>query len=418
MFRRAVRLSLIPLIILVLGNATISLADVDERVRAFTRPIEFDYVSWTLDAIGVKLEQAALGEASYLEDGQGSQLVREYSELISRIERMEAELSFLHANPESAQVTAQIDELNDQLGILYVERLEKGPQAESVLQGQLGAVLADMGLTFVGQPIPPVLYHSTPLPWALIVSPRDRIAQEANISLETELTLAEHIALEDSVSDSLDVSALVVPVGGIGSYPTMVAQSSNLNWITEVIAHEWIHNYLTLRPLGLLYDRNQELRSMNETAANIAGKELGAALIKRFYPELVPPAPAAEEEAAADAREEELLVEEQGFDFRAEMHETRIQVDQFLAEGKISEAEEYMETRRLLFWENGFPIRTLNQAYFAFYGSYADQPRGPAGEDPVGEAVRTLRERSSSLDAFIKEMAFITSFEQLQRKLD
>ena len=64
MFRRAIRLALIPLIILILGDATISLADVDERVRAFTRPIEFDYVSWTLDAIGVKLEQAALGETN------------------------------------------------------------------------------------------------------------------------------------------------------------------------------------------------------------------------------------------------------------------------------------------------------------------------------------------------------------------
>jgi len=45
---------------------------------------------------------------------------------------------------------------------------------------------------------------------------------------------------------------------------------------------------------------------------------------------------------------------------------------------------------------NGYYIRKLNQAYFAFYGAYADVPGGPAGEDPVGPAVRALRSQSQS----------------------
>ena len=45
-------------------------------------------------------------------------------------------------------------------------------------------------------------------------------------------------------------------------------------------------------------------------------------------------------------------------------------------------------------------MRKLNQAYFAFYGAYADQPGGAAGEDPVGPAVRALRERSQGLADF------------------
>ena len=49
-----------------------------------------------------------------------------------------------------------------------------------------------------------------------------------------------------------------------------------------------------------------------------------------------------------------------------------------------------MEQRRQLFVENGYYIRKLNQAYFAFYGAYADVPGGAAGEDPVGPAVRAL----------------------------
>jgi hypothetical protein len=97
------------------------------------------------------------------------------------------------------------------------------------------------------------------------------------------------------------------------------------------------------------------------------------------------------------------------------MHTTRVDVDALLASGRIVEAEDYMELRRRLFVEHGFFIRRLNQAYFAFYGAYADIPGGPAGEDPVGPAVRALRSQSHSLSDFVKRIAWMTSFEQLQR---
>ncbi len=102
------------------------------------------------------------------------------------------------------------------------------------------------------------------------------------------------------------------------------------------------------------------------------------------------------------------------FNFNAEMHTTRVHVDELLAQGKITEAETYMDERRLVFWDNGYAIRKLNQAYFAFYGAYADIPGGAAGEDPVGPAVRALRARSGSLSAFLKTIAQMTSFKQLQ----
>jgi hypothetical protein len=103
------------------------------------------------------------------------------------------------------------------------------------------------------------------------------------------------------------------------------------------------------------------------------------------------------------------------FDFRAEMHETRVTADKLLAEGKIDEAESYMEKRRQIFWDNGYLIRKLNQAYFAFHGAYADVPGGAAGEDPVGPAVRALRAQSASLADFINTIAWMTSFQQLQQ---
>lgn len=391
------------------------LTDLDQQVLAFTRAIEFDYVTWTWDAAWLKIGQEAVGAERYLDQDQQSDLVREYMALIQEIQIKEAELSVLHANPDGQSVAAQIEEVNAHLEDLYTRRAELAPLAENILQAQVGAVAAQLELTMGGQPIPPLLFHSTPLPWALIASPRNAIYQEANISLETELTLEEHINLEDQIEADLDLSTLVVPVGGVGTYPTMVAQSSHLNWLAEVISHEWTHNYLTLRPLGLLYSESPELTTMNETTANISGKEIGALVIERFYPELVPPPPA--EPVVASGNESATPPSAPVFDFRSEMHATRIQVDALLLEGKVDEAEEYMEARRLFFWEHGYAIRKLNQAYFAFYGSYADSPIGAAGEDPVGAAVRELRTRSDSLHQFIQYMAPLTSFQDLLQLL-
>jgi hypothetical protein len=136
---------------------------------------------------------------------------------------------------------------------------------------------------------------------------------------------------------------------------------------------------------------------------------VGTALLKRFYPELIVPVQASISLPIAPARTD--------FNFRAEMHTTRVQVDDLLKAGKIVEAEMYMEQRRQVFWDNGYAIRKLNQAYFAFYGAYADVPGGAAGEDPVGPAVRGLRARSSSLAAFLHTIAQMDSFKQLQNSL-
>jgi hypothetical protein len=85
-----------------------------------------------------------------------------------------------------------------------------------------------------------------------------------------------------------------------------------------------------------------------------------------------------------------------------------------LEQGKIEQAESYMEARREYFWENGYLLRKINQAYFAFYGSYNDTPGGgAAGDDPIGPAVQNLRSQSSSLKAFIDKMKRLTSFEEL-----
>ena len=216
----------------------------------------------------------------------------------------------------------------------------------------------------------------------------------------------------------------------------MVMRTTSLPWLLDTIAHEWTHNFLTLRPLGFLYDATPELRTMNETTASIVGGEVGTLVMQRYFPELATASPSPLQLASTTPASPSPEGELPPFDFRAEMHETRVTADDLLAEGKIEEAEAYMETRRELFWQNGYAIRKLNQAYFAFYGAYADVPGGAAGEDPVGPAsffqtylaarpdedpvgpaVRTLRAQSDSLADFVNRISWMTSFEQLQEAI-
>jgi hypothetical protein len=96
------------------------------------------------------------------------------------------------------------------------------------------------------------------------------------------------------------------------------------------------------------------------------------------------------------------------------MRETRLEADRLLAEGKVDEAETYMEERRQVLLEQGYNIRKLNQAYFAFHGSYAV---GPAATDPIGAKLRFLRLRSADLAEFVRTVAAFTSGSDLDAAL-
>ncbi|MGC8857255.1 MAG: hypothetical protein ACP5QU_10735, partial [Anaerolineae bacterium] len=262
-----------------------------ERIRAFTRSIEFDYTQWMLNAIGIKLQQGSVNLPATLRQEQRKQIVNEYLRLTQQILEGENLLTQLYADPAVNDKEQASASLREKLNSLYQRQEQVAPLTEAILQDQVTQTLVEAGLTIGGEPIPPVLYHATAVPMALVVSPRDRIEQTANISLLPDLSLEKQIQLEDQVANALDVSTLVVPIGGVGVYPTMIMRTTDLAWLLNTIAHEWTHNYLTWHPLGILYDYTPELRTMNETTASIVGNEIGELTLKRFYPELAGGAP-------------------------------------------------------------------------------------------------------------------------------
>lgn len=401
---------LISLCWLMVGSGVSQLKPVD-RVRRYTSPTEFDFLGWTLGALSEKLLQFASRSSAYLGEAERSRLVLEYVELIDQAGRLRQQFQEALSDPHAVDPQTAAAQIAADLQQVQRRQAELEPLAEAVLQEDLSLVLHDLGLAPAGRPFPPVAFRFSHLPTALVVSPRAVIRQDANIQLDPQLTLREQINLENRVEQGLDVSALVVPIGGLSTYPTMIMESSSLEWVTQTVAHEWVHHYLALRPLGLGYDRTPELRTINETVASLLGRELGRHVLGRFFPEHLPPPPGPVALPPPS--------EPPAFDFNVEMRATRVRVDDLLADGQIEEAEAYMEARRRVFWDNGFRhLRRINQAYFAFYGAYADQPGGAAGEDPVGEAVRALWQRIPDPARFLRTVARVTDFADLQALLE
>jgi hypothetical protein len=250
------------------------------------------------------------------------------------------------------------------------------------------------------QPIvfPPVQFTLTDLPRVLIVSPRDRIAVSQYVLLEPSLDRAEVDRLEAGVA-ARGFSTLVTSIGGLSTYPAMVLDQGSARAVLSAVAHEWVHAYFFFQPLGQGYWSNQEVRTINETAAELAGDELG----RRLAGQLDLPARTAEPDSPRQA------------EFNRLLRETRREVDRLLALGQVETAERYMEDRRLALAERGFPIRRLNQAYFAFHGSYAE---GPAGSSPVAGQVRRLRLQSPSLGDFLRTIAQVGSPDDLTARLE
>lgn len=375
--------------------------------RAITRQIgrsAFNFAQWELNALRVKIESALVGGTYLMDEADRIRLIEDYLALVREVRQLDNELETVFAR--EADGNAASADLQQTLAEKRAAMRELQPIAEHILQTQVGNALAAEGFELLDGTWPPVQAHMTPLPLMLIVSPRDDIRQLYAFPLQHGLPTPERDVLETQIFNQHGLSALVVPIGGLGIYPSMIIESSNIVFLSDVIAHEWAHHWLTLRPLGLNYATTPQMRTINETTASIVGREIGRKVLEEHYPSSVPPPPIITEDPDDPPAPP-------SFDFRAEMRETRVRVDELLAAGSIAEAENYMEQRRLIFVENGYTIRKLNQAYFAFHGAYADEG-GATGSDPVGPTVLAVREQSPTLRQFLDTMAPITSFEELQ----
>jgi hypothetical protein len=339
----------------------------------------------------------------------------DYLALVGEIRRLEGEIHRIYVDPGIEDADAATAELRARRDELRAAISARQSTAEAILEEQIASVLEEEGFGILGQELPPVEVHFTPLPRLLVISPRDHIESIHQLSLTHGLGVAQQEAIEGEIDATFNVSSLITSIGGLSAYPSMLLESSSLNWVMEVVAHEWTHHYLAPRPLGLNYQSSGEARRINETVATIVGSELGRRAVARYYPEHVLPEP--EPGLEPEEPEENEQPQSSVFDFRLEMRETRIRVDELLAEGKIEEAEAYMEKRREVFVEHGYAIRKLNQAYFAFHGAYAAQP-GAAGKDPIGPAVRKLFARSPDLHTFVNRVAAVTTLAELETALD
>lgn len=344
--------------------------------------------------------------------GDGTPLVHEYFRL-GELERGLAgslEEALFSANAESVE---SVEENRVELEKTRGRRLDLRDAVEELLEGQLDAAIFGEGLSQVwplralGIHFPPVDFRLDQSPRVLVVSPRDRIEMIDGILIKPTITLADMDSLERLVLEVEDLSALVEGTSGVATYPAVISPDHSLRGLLTTAAHEWLHHYLFFRPLGQSYGSDGETTSLNETLATIFGREIGELVYRQHYdqpavsatvtPAVRSPTPAAE------------------FDFRQEMRETRLETERMLDEGRVEEAEAYMEQRRLVMADNGYPIRKLNQAYFAFHGTYADSP---ASVSPIYDQLSAQRDASASLGDFVRQVASFSTYADFLDSLD
>ncbi len=370
------------------------------QVNNITTVHQFDFVDWMSTAIVAEIGRRVSSPALPPSESEQRALVHQYLDHEQKIREIKSELNQLYAaGSDTAEQVALLEQA------LADEQRAQGqikPQVERILSQQVETILREEAFTVFGnQVFPPVAFRLVEPPTNLVISPRDKIINQHSVQLETGLDTSTRFALEEAIDRRGDVSSYITNVGGLGSYPTMVLKSPNFIWLVEVIAHEWAHNYFLTFPanLGWGYQTYPKLTTINETAADIIGQEVGRKVITRFYPEWADQLPPLDDDNQ--------LAPAQPSEFHLAMRDIRREVDRLLAEGNIEAAEAFMETERQKLVEKGYTLRKLNQAYFAFHGSYA---LSPGSVDPIGPQMRQLRAKSPSLKEFANRVAWLNSY--------
>ena len=299
------------------------------------------------------------------------------------------------SNDEALNLHAQIEEVNKR-------RRRMRATVEETIESEISAVLSQEGFSSrIGLIFPPVDTVFSRSPGVLILSPRDRIHRLDTILMKPGLSAEVRDQIEGRILQSDNLAALVESTGGVAAFPSLVSESENLHNALVTTAHEWLHHWFFFQPLGQHFWDNSRMTTLNETAATLGGQAIGDRAFTAMTGEPVvrdPDLPESDDPRA--------------FDADAAMRETRLRTDELLGQGKIEEAEAYMEERRQLMATNGHFIRKINQAFFAFHGSYATSA---ASISPIDEQLKELQDRSESLEDFVKT---VSSFDSYQEFLD
>ena len=406
---RAVATLLLSLLLVFGSSGDLKLSALDLAIL----PHQHQLVYWELTHLPDKWSHKALSYLPWRSTGEEERLdnVREFFSLSGRIRALEDAL--LQGAP-GADTAEDAQDDAESLREAREHRANLRPDVEETLESYISGIAKNEDLDgWLGLIFPPVDVALENPPLLLTTSPRHTIRVDRSILLKPGMSLEERESLEELILQGEDLSALVEGIGGVATYPSVVTQGSGLRGAAVTAAHEWLHTYWFLRPLGWNYWRSPEMTTLNETAASLAGRELGlrayAAMTGEPYE-----APGRSEAPMEEPQGNLPAAEEAAFDFRREMHATRLRVDDLLEQGRVEEAEAYMESRRLVFVEEGYPIRKLNQAYFAFYGTYADNP---ASVSPIGQEVDRLREISCSLGEFVRTMSGFDSYQEFKEYL-
>lgn len=308
----------------------------------------------------------------------------------------------------TSQIRAASEPAEPDLGLIETlenERATYENDVERTIEQRIDEAVAAAGLrralplfTRVRLTWPPVNFELTSPPRLLVRSPRDRIERKGDTLLKNDLSLRDIQHIEER-TDSENVASLVISIGGLAAYPAIVRDDRAYGSILETAAHEWVHHYLAFYPLGRQWGKGGDAETLNETTADLAGREI-ANLVNAKYPVEF----ADGEDGRAPARPASDV------DFNEEMRELRVQVDALLAEGQVEEAEAAMEAKRVFLNEHGITIRKINQAYFAFYGTYADSPQSSS---PVGPKVNRVWELTGDVGRFLAVMRDVTTVADL-----
>lgn len=393
------------LLMLGVGNAgCTSTQNLDKRLSTIVKPYGFSTVLWEFKAIPYEVNQLVYSQWEKTEDEV--QVVSEYFSAIKRIKTLESQIRATN-NTEQGDLAL----LEVELHTLQEQKSALENTAERIVEKQIKVALAEQDIfnpldNYIRLKInfPPLNFKLENPPHLLVISPRDRIDSLREIILKQDISLEEMEAIE-AEADKLGVSSLVVELGGLAStYPSFVTNEASLRFTIDAAAEEWLHQYLFFKPLGVLYaldltgvSPDYEIATINETVASMVSKEIGAMVYQKYYPQ-------------GENGDNQRQKDESGFDFNREMRDIRRTVDEYLAQGEIEPAEEFMKQKRRYLASMGYYIRKLNQAYFAFHGTYADSLTSIS---PIGVELKQLREQSSSLNDFLNKAAVLTSRQDL-----